>query len=167
MDGNPGYQIQEEICMARQTTPYIYGNTARSAAPHPYYNNEEEIRRRQQERKQHKKHRQPKPRVDKAAVLLTCLTFAAVMVVGIFYIHLQFQSTYLSKSVIELESEVVEMEKTNKAAMTELENSLDLRAVYKKATKELGMKAASKDQIYTYESKKSTQIRQYSSPAAP
>lgn len=147
--------------MARQTTPYVYGNTARNTAPRPYYNNEEEIRRRQQERKQHNKRRQPKPRVDKVAVFLTCMTFAAVMVVGIFYIHLQFKSTYLSKSVVELESEVVEMEKTNKAAMTELENSLDLKEIYKKATKELGMKAASQEQIYTYESKKSTQIRQH------
>ena len=149
--------------MARQKTPYVYGNTVRKADPHPYYNSEEEIRRRQQERRQQKKKRQPKPRVDKFSVFLTCITFAAVMVVGIFYIQLQFQSTYLNKSVINLESEIVELEKANKAAQTELEGTMDLDAVYKKATKELGMKKAAKDQIYTYESRKSTQIRQHGS----
>ena len=153
--------------MTRQTTPYVYGNAAQNTVPHPYYNNEEEIRRRQQERRERNKRRQPKPRVDKTAVFLTCITFAAVMAVGIFYIRLQFQSTYLSKSVVQLESKVVEMEKTNKAALTELENTMDLREIYKKATKELGMKAASEDQIYTYESKKSTQIRQHSEISNP
>lgn len=153
--------------MTRQTTPYVYGNAAQKTVPHPYYNNEEEIRRRQQERRERNKRRQPKPRLDKTAVFLTCITFAAVMAVGIFYIRLQFQSTYLSKSVVELESKVVEMEKTNKAALTELENTMDLREIYKKATKELGMKAASEDQIYTYESKKSTQIRQHSEISNP
>ncbi len=149
--------------MARQTTPYVYGNTVRKADPRPYYNNEEEIRRRQQQRRQQKKKRQPKPRVDKISVFLTCITFATVMAVGIYYIQLQFQSTYLNKSVINLESEIVELEKENKAALTELESFMDLDAVYKKATKELGMKKATKDQIYTYESRKSTQIRQHGS----
>ncbi len=153
--------------MARQTTPYVYGNTAQNTVPRPYYNNEEEIRRRQQERREQNKRRKPKPRVDKTAVFLTCITFAAVMAVGIFYIRLQFQSTYLSKSVVELESKVVEMEKTNQVALTELENTMDLKAIYKKATKELGMKAATADQIYTYESKKSTQIRQHGTITNP
>lgn len=153
--------------MARQTTPYVYGNAAQNTVSRPYYNNEEEIRRRQQERREQNKRRKPKPRVDKTAVFLTCITFAAVMAVGIFYIRLQFQSTYLSKSVVELESKVVEMEKTNQACLTELENTMDLKAIYKKATKELGMKAATADQIYTYESKKSTQIRQHGTVTNP
>ncbi len=151
--------------MARKTASYVYGSAARTAAPRPYYNNEEEIRRRQKERQEYRKRqrRQPKPRVDKVAVLLTFITFAAVMFVGIFYLHLQFQSTYLSKSVVNLQSEVVNMEKDNAAAEIELENSVDLDTIYEKATKELGMRQATSDQIYIYESKKSTQVRQHGS----
>ncbi len=149
--------------MARQTTPYVYGSAARQVAPRPY-NNEEEIRRRQRERRDYRKRQrtQPKPKLDKVALLLTFITFASVMVVGIIYLHLQFQSTYLSKNVVRLQSEVVDMEKENTAAAMELENSVDLDAIYKKATKELGMKEATSDQVYTYESKKSTQVRQHS-----
>lgn len=149
--------------MAGQTPPYQFGNTARKIAPRPYYNNEEEIRRRQQERIERKKRAKPRPRLDKVSVLLTCITFACVMVVSIFYLHTQFQSTYLRKNVIQLEREIVEMEKVNKASITELENTVDLKRIYKKATGELGMRKATQDQIYTYESKKSTQIRQHGS----
>mgnify|MGYP000696450033 CR=1 FL=1 len=60
---------------------------------------------------------------------------------------------------LDMTKEVMEMEKTNSNASQALQESLDLSAVYKKATKELGMKTASQSQIYTYESKKSTQVR--------
>ena len=146
--------------MTRQNTSYVYGSAARQTAPRPSYNSEEEIRRRQRERQNYRRRqrRQPKPKLDKVSLLLTMITFAAVMVVGIFYIRLQFQSTYLSKSVVKLQSEVVELEKENATSEMELENSVNLREVYKKATKELGMREATSDQIFTYESKKSTQI---------
>ena len=103
----------------------------------------------------------PKKKIDKVAVLLTCVTFLAVMFVGISYIHLQFESTYLSKSVVNLQSEVVNMEKENAAAKMELDNSMNLTQIYEKATKELGMKQVREDQIFTYVSRKSTQVRQH------
>ena len=82
------------------------------------------------------------------------------------YLHLQFESTYLSKSVVKLQSEVVDMEKENAAAQMKLDEDMSLSEIYEKATKELGMKLAKKDQIYTYSSKKSTQIRQHASVPA-
>lgn len=146
--------------MARQTTPYIYGSTARNwetARPLP----DDEFERRRQ--RQHRPKRQPKPkvRVDKVAVCFTCLTFLAVMTAGIIYVRLQFQSTYLNKNVVNLQSEVVEMEKENAAAERELDNAVDLTAIYNRATNELGMVAATEEQMDTYESRKSTQIRRH------
>lgn len=146
--------------MARQTTPYIYGSAVRNwetARPLP----DDEFERRRQ--RQHRSRRQTKPkvRVDKVAVCFTCLTFLAVMAAGILYLRLQFQSTYLNKSVVNLQSEVVEMEKENAAAERELDNDVDLTAIYNWATRELGMVAATEDQIDTYESRKSTQIRRH------
>ena len=81
------------------------------------------------------------------------------MAAGIFYLRLQFQSTYLNKSVVKLQSEVVEMEKKNATAEKELDDSVDLTAIYNKATKQLGMVAASENQMDIYESRKSTQVR--------
>ncbi len=146
--------------MNRQGT-YIYGSAARELVTEP-------ARRRDRPGQRNVprspgKRQKPKQRVDKVAVLFICLTIAAVMTIGIAYLHLQFESTYLSKSVVDLQSEVMEMEKENTAASMKLENKTNLSEIYKKATEGLGMREAKEDQIYTYESKKSTQIRQHGS----
>lgn len=142
--------------MARQTA-YVYGSTARQARVEPLYR--EEYERRRQTRENPHSHRKRKAKVDKVAVFLTCLTFVAIMAAGIIYLRIQFQSTYLNKSVVKLQSEVVEMEKENASALKDLDNEVDLTAIYNKATKELGMVAAKESQIFTYESRKSTQVR--------
>ena len=139
--------------MAGKTT-YIYGNTARKLSAEPARRIEGEPGRRPR--------RRPQPvrrRVDRVSVALIVITFAIAFSVCYYYLKLQFQNTYLSKGVVGLESEVVEMEKENSNALQELEEELDLGAIYKKATKELGMKSAKSGQIFTYESKKSTQVR--------
>ena len=146
--------------MARQTTPYVYGSAVRNwetARPLP----DDEFERRRQRQTRPRRQEKPKVKVDKTAVFLTCLTFMAVMAAGIIYLRLQFQSTYLNKSVVNLQSEVVELEKENAAAEKELDNAVDLTAIYNRATQELGMVAATEDQIDTYESRKSTQVRKH------
>ena len=141
--------------MARQTTAYVYGSAARQLNAEPARRIEKDPVRQPE--------RRPKPRVkrrvDRLSVLLIVITFAIALTVCYYYLKLQFQNTYLSKGVVGLESEVVEMEKENSNALQELEEELDLGAIYKKATKELGMKSAKSGQIFTYESKKSTQVR--------
>lgn len=152
--------------MEKEGTSYIYGSAARELErpiERPYYNDAEEFRRRQQQRKQIQRRPKRKQKLDKVSLLITMITFAAVMVVGVSYIHLQFQSTYLSKNVVKLKKEVVNMEKENRAALVDVESSVNLEQIYEKATKKLGMKEATDDQIYTYKSQKSTQVRQHGS----
>lgn len=141
--------------MARQTAAYVYGNTARNLSAEPARRIEREPQRRPQRRPQPV----PKRRVDKVAVALIAITFAIALSVCYYYLQLQFQTTYLGKSVVGLQSEVIEMEKENSNALQALEENVDLGAIYKKATKELGMTSAKNSQIFTYESKKSTQVR--------
>ena len=140
--------------MAGQTA-YVYGNAARKLNTEPARRIEREPERRPQRRPQPARKR----RVDNVSVVLIAITFAIAFSVCYYYLQLQFQSTYLGKSVVGLESEVVEMEKENSNELQALEQDVDLAAIYKKATKELGMTSAKNNQIYTYESKKSTQVR--------
>ena len=140
------------------SAPYTHGSAARQLETQPLRRREEEIRRREQQERRV----QPKRRVDKVSVVLTCITFAAVMIVGLFYLRLQFQSTYVNKSVVKLQNEVVNLEKENAVAELELNNQIDLTTVYEKATKGLGMRQPTKGQVFTYTSKKSTQVRQHS-----
>ncbi len=140
--------------MARQTTGYVYGSAARQLHAEPARRIEKQPIRQPQ--------RKPQParrRVDKGAVVLIVATFAIAFLVCFGYLRLQFQNTYMKKHVVQLENEVVEMEKQNSTELQKLEESVDLGNIYKKATKELGMKNAKNNQIYTYESKKSTQVR--------
>ena len=154
--------------MATRRTPYVYGSAAPNIEVMP--RREDDYERRRQTRPVSRPRPKRKAKIDKVAVLLTALTFFVVMAAGIFYLRLQFQSTYLSKSVVNLQSEVVNMERENTVAEMELDNknataekelddSVDLTAIYNKATKQLGMVAASENQMDTYESRKSTQVR--------
>ena len=143
--------------MERRTAAYVDGNTARPLRSEPL--RREEIEKSRRIRQRPNPQRRRKAKTDKVAVFLVVITFTAVMMAGIIYLRAKFQATYLEKSVVKLKSEVVEMEKQNATAVQEMDNSLDLSAVYEKATKELGMKAPDEKQIYSYESRKSTQVR--------
>ena len=137
---------------------YVFGTAARALEPMPDFN----------EHAGRVVRREPvtierpvsKPKLDIFSIVLILFTFAAVMIVGIIYLNLNFQSTYLSKNVVKLQSEVVEMEKSNDAMSEQLEDGVNLRQIYKKATK-LGMKPMKKSNIVTYQSKKSSEIRMY------
>ena len=133
--------------MATRRTPYVYGSAAPNIEVMP--RREDDYERRRQTRPVSRPRQKRKAKIDKVAVLLTALTFFVVMAAGIFYLRLQFQSTYLNKSVVKLQSEVVEMEKKNATAEKELDDSVDLTAIYNKATKQLGMVAASENQMDT------------------
>lgn len=137
---------------------YVFGSAARALDVEPEFN----------ERKFRQVNREPvaierparKQKIDLFSIGLIVLTFVAVMVVGIIYLNLNFQSTYLSKNVVKLQSEVVELEKSNSALSEQLEDGINLKKIYKKATK-LGMKPMKKSQIVEYARKNSTEIRQY------
>ena len=117
--------------MATRRTPYVYGSAAPNIEVMP--RREDDYERRRQTRPVSRPRPKRKAKIDKVAVLLTALTFFVVMAAGIFYLRLQFQSTYLNKSVVKLQSEVVEMEKKNATAEKELDDSVDLTAIYNKA----------------------------------
>lgn len=138
---------------------YVFGTAARKYDSMPDFNEHEGrvIRREPKVIERPKTHAKP----DLIAIGLIVLTFALVMVVGIIYLNLNFQSTYLSKSVVRLQSEVAEMQKDNAAVAEQLEDGVNLKQIYKKATKELGMKPMKKSQIVTFTRRNSTEIRQY------
>ncbi|MBO4396463.1 MAG: hypothetical protein J5819_08980 [Eubacterium sp.] len=138
---------------------YVFGTAARKYDTMPDFNEHEgrHVNREPRVIERPKTHRKP----DFLAIGLIVLTFVAVMVTGIIYLNLNFQSTYLSKSVVKLESEVVELQKNNAATAEQLEDGVNLKEIYKRATKVLGMKPVKKSQIVIFTRKNSTEIHQY------
>ena len=151
--------MRENSIKREHMNVYVFGNTARRLDTMPDFNQHEGRRI----------NREPiaverpatKQKIDVFSVLLIMITFAAVMITGIIYLNLNFQSTYLSKSVVKLEREVAEMKKDNAVAAEQLEDGVNLKQIYKRATKELGMKPMKKSMIFTYTRKNSSEIRQY------
>ena len=151
--------MSERRNFARRAQFYTFGSAARDIGTMPDYN-ENPGRRINREPKAIEAPA-PRKKVDIFSIGVVVLTFLAVMVVGIIYLNLNFQSTYLSKSVVRLEGEVVELQKANAATEEQLEDGVNLKEIYKKATKELGMKPIRKSQIVTYQRRMSNEIRQY------
>lgn len=137
---------------------YTFGSAARDINTMPDYN-ENPGRRINREPKTIERPRETR-NVDVFSIGVVVLTFLAVMFVGIIYLNLNFQSTYLSKNVIKLQREVVELEKSNHAIEKQMEDGVNLKKIYKKA-KKLGMKPMKKSNIVTYTRKKSAEIHQY------
>ncbi len=150
--------MSERRNFARRAQFYTFGSAARDIGTMPDYN-ENPGRRINREPKAIEAPA-PSKKVDIFSIGVVVLTFLAVMVVGIIYLNLNFQSTYLSKNVLKLQREVVEMEKSNHAIEEQMEDGVNLKKIYKKA-KKMGMKPIKKSNIATYTRKKSAEIRCY------
>ncbi len=137
---------------------YVYGSAARELAqPAP---REPEYRPSHQNRPNPRK-RPLKRQINKAYVIIMFVVFAVMFVFAFRCLQLKSKTTYLSKNVTAMENEVVELSKQNSNERHKLEETVNLDEIYKKATKELGMKNPTSKQIYSYDCKKSTQLRLY------
>lgn len=134
---------------------YVYGSAAHA------YTAEPARRRKPEQEPARRGKRKPKTRVDKVSVLITLVSLTVAFLVCFSYLQKQFETTYLSKSLVSLENEVVELEKQNAALSEEMDLAMDLSKIYELATKELGMVHAKDNQVYTYISQKGNQVKQH------
>lgn len=90
------------------------------------------------------------------SIAVVCVVFACV-----FYLSAQSKVTQYSKSVQNKEKELNSLIDANNATEEHLNSSLDVNAIYKKATKELGMVYAADDQVIYYDSTSPDYVVQY------
>ncbi len=105
--------------------------------------------------------RQKKQGMDGLTCLIVFVSICCMFYICTAYVGLQFEISSLDDQVIELEKDVADLKKQNDAQLEMIESSIDLDAIYKKATKELGMVHAKRGQVLTYDGKKSDRVRQY------
>lgn len=110
----------------------------------------------------------PGRRVPKAAVmsfrtvLFMLVLIAAMTVALIMYIKLQSDVTSTSREIADLERQLTELKSQNDAAYNEINDSMNLEEVRKKAVDELGMKYADRDQIVIYSGEEPDSVHQVS-----
>lgn len=148
---------------------YVHGSTVRHLQPAP---SEEEISRRRQETEQERRERERKQRKKQRELdkffrmdfLSFFVLFVGTMIILVLccsMISSKASVTHMKKVIAAKELELSNLQKKNDSELAEINASVDLTKIYKKATKKLGMVHAENNQVITYDSTKSDCVRQY------
>lgn len=99
--------------------------------------------------------------INKRFVLFLTGVCIAVMFVTINYLQLKSQITTRMKQVANLETELTSMKEENDAYYSQVTNNVDMSRIKKIAIGRLGMKYPADDQTETYQTARSSYVRQY------
>ena len=100
--------------------------------------------------------------LDMFSLIFLVAVIAVTIYTMVSFLTVNSDDTNMSKQVVALEREIIDMENINEAAMAKANASVDLNEVYRIATEELGMVHASQNRVISYESTNSDFVRQYS-----
>ncbi|MBE5928848.1 MAG: hypothetical protein E7267_05700 [Lachnospiraceae bacterium] len=155
----------------RRYSGYTDGNAARkfnNAAP----KRRESDRREYDRRIDRERYEMPDPevirevkknrRLNRFTTFITVGAIVASMYLCVSYIMAFSDITAMNKELASLRSQISDMQVSNAEAKNNIDASVDLGDVYKKATTEFGMVPADKNQVYKYVNKKSDRVIQYS-----
>lgn len=95
-------------------------------------------------------------------VVFMMALIAAMTAALIGYIKLQTDVTASQQEIAELESELSEMKAENDADYNEINDSISLEEIRKRAINELGMKYADRDQVIIYSGSEKDSVHQVS-----
>lgn len=162
---------------------YVEGNTARRLAEVPdrrnqsYGQNAGQVRRRPRtntntreqretlERRQVSKeairNREKAMGMSRGFVVFLAAVSVAVLFFSTHYIQLKSEITARLREVAALESELSQLKEDNDAYYSQVTSNVDLTSIKKIAIGRLGMKYPSDDQTVTYETSRSSYVRQY------
>lgn len=136
---------------------YVNGNTARQiAVPERRQHDYEEPQR------STKKLPRRRKKVSIISILVTIGAIVASLYLCVSYVMVFSDITATSKKIASLEAKITETTASNEADYEEINSSVDLKTVYDRATKQLGMVPAKRNQVYTYDDQKSDRVIQYS-----
>lgn len=148
---------------------YVHGSTVRHLQPAPSEEErykrrrETERERREREQKQRKKQRELDKffRMDFLSFLVLFAGTMIILVLCCSLISSRASVTHMKKTIAAKEVELSNLQKKNDSKLAEINASIDLTKIYKKATKKLGMVHAENNQVIAYDSTKSDCVRQY------
>lgn len=99
--------------------------------------------------------------MNRGFVIFLAVVSVAVLFFCVHYLQLKSEVTAQIKAVAALESELSELKEDNDAYESQVTSNVDLNEIKKIAIGRLGMKYPSDDQKMTYETSKSSYVRQY------
>ena len=152
----------EERKYGLQRNPFD-GNAARRLMTLPEYGDTEEEYQVKPERRVIKKvRRKPvkKQGLDIFSLLFLSLAIGITLYTCVDYLQVQAMITQKNDQITKLERNLLKTQNENKAALAQIDTSLDLNYIYQVATGELGMVYPSEEQVIPYESNLSDYVKQ-------
>ncbi len=144
-----------------RTRVYVDGNTARKIQE-PLRSSRQQVQRRNHKvSRAAQKNRRKAMSMTQGFVLFLTVVLIAILFSCVYYLHTKSQITAQMKSVASLESELAQLKEENDAYYSQVVTSTDLNTIKKTAIGKLGMKYPSEDQVITYNTQRSSYVRQY------
>lgn len=140
---------------------YIEGNAARQLQRVPSHEVEEEQRVKVQPRRITRRRQKVNAGIDLFSMMVLTIAIAITLYTCVEYLSVQSGLSSMNKEITDLERQLAKLKDENKAAMSQINTSLDLNYIYQVATTELGMVYPNENQVITYESSLSDYVRQY------
>lgn len=143
----------------RYTDTYVDGNTVRKIQREPA----EKVDRTQKRRvsQKAKKNQQKATSTSLGFMFFLAAVCVAIIFSCVSYLQLKSQLTGKAKALAVLESEYSQLKADNDAYYSQVSSSADIEKIKAIAIKRLGMKYATEDQIITYETERSSYVKQY------
>lgn len=111
--------------------------------------------------RQAQRNREKALNMNRGFVVFLAVVSVAVLFFCVHYLQLKSEVTAQIKAVAALESELTELREDNDAYESQVTSNVDLNEIKKIAIGRLGMKYPSDEQKMTYETAKSSYVRQY------
>ena len=140
---------------------YVDGNTARRIQTEPQSEKMKKQPRRNTVSQQARSNRERATSTSPGFVLFLAAVSVAILFACVNYLQMKSEITGKAKTLAALETEYSQLKADNDAYYSQVSSSADIEAIKAIAIKRLGMKYASEDQIVTYETERSSYVRQY------
>lgn len=156
-------QVKAAAAPARKSRPGFYGQAQRVERDEYFEQlTEEEFERREEEERKLEKsrlHRSISINFPTLIVLTMVLVVAGYVCMS--YLSTQSQIVTLKEQIAQMDAKIEELKDENQIQRAAIEDNIDMKKVYRVATKELGMVHPQEEQIVRYNSRKNDTVRQY------
>lgn len=156
-------------------SPYVEGSAVRKLQESPGRDRRPPVRREEKtavlpERAQPRNHqlsqealrnREKALSMNKGFVIFLAVVSVAILMFTVRFLQLKSEITASTKQIASLESEFSTLKEDNDAYYSQVNSNIDLNRIKKIAVGRLGMKAPDKEQTRTYQTSRSSYIRQY------
>lgn len=157
-----GYEAARNTAVRNaRSSVYVDGNTARRLQTVPQRKQQPSVRRKPEVSAAARRNRARAASMNVGFVLFLTAVSVAILICGVHFLQMKAEITTKIEAVAALESELSQLREDNNSYDSQISSTADLNAIKKKAMGELGMKYPTEDQIVTYETSRSSYVRQY------